>query len=106
MELNIYFDAHLIQLLRSPKTSQSVGETTLSIKMAAKSTDRIRKKWVVSQLQHGASLKTLAGAQRFQKALMQKILEDEATEPQSVRQYLAKLIIYSRITFTHKISSS
>src|SRR5271167_2194253 len=74
--------------------------------MAPNPIDYIQKKWIARQIQHAASLKTLAGIQRFQKTFLEKLFEDETdTKPRSIRQYLAKPI-YSKITFAHKFSSS
>ncbi len=72
--------------------------------MAPNPTDRIQKKWVAKQLRHAASLKTLAGVQRFQKNFLEMLQDETDTKPRSVRQCLAKLI-YSKITFAHKFSS-
>jgi hypothetical protein len=72
--------------------------------MASNPPDRIQKKWVAKQLRHAASLKTLAGLQKFQKDFLEKLEDGTDTTPKSVRQCLAKLI-YSKITFAHKFSS-
>jgi hypothetical protein len=73
--------------------------------MAPNPTDRIQKKWVARQLQHAASLKTLAGVQRFQKTVVEMLEDETDTKPRSVRQYPAKPI-YSKIAFAYKFSSS
>jgi hypothetical protein len=73
--------------------------------MAPNPTGRIQKKWVAQQLRHAASLKTLAGVQRFQKNFLEKLEDETDTKPRSVRQYPGKPI-YSKITFAHKLSSS
>jgi hypothetical protein len=74
--------------------------------MAPNLTDRpIQKKWVAKQLRHAASLKTLAGVQRFHKTVLEMLKDETDTKSRSVRQYLAKPI-YSKITFAHKFSSS
>jgi hypothetical protein len=53
-----------------------------------KSTDRVQKKWVVQQLQRTAGLKTLAGIQKSQKAILDMLLPGEnKIEVKSVRQY-------------------
>src|SRR5271169_4573607 len=68
--------------------------------MAPNPTDRIQKKWVARQLRHAASLKTLAGVQRFQKTVLEMLEDETDTKPQSVRQYPAKPV-YSKITFAY-----
>jgi hypothetical protein len=73
--------------------------------MAPYPTNHIQKKWVARQLRHAASLKTLAGVQRFQKTVLAKLEDEKDIKPQSVRQYPTKPI-YSKITFAYKFSSS
>jgi hypothetical protein len=59
---------------------------------------------MAGQLRRAASLKTLAGMQKYQKTLLNKILDGEKdTKLRSVRQYPTKLI-HSKITFAHKFS--
>ena len=53
--------------------------------MVPKSTDRIQKKWMVKQIRHFASLKTIAAVQKYQKTLLDK-LDEKDTNLQSVRQ--------------------
>jgi hypothetical protein len=53
--------------------SQSVGPLN---QMAPNPSNRVQKKWVAKQLQQAASLKTLAGVQRFQKTLLEKLLSE------------------------------
>jgi hypothetical protein len=80
---------NLIQLLRSsdsPKTSVSRRNHPVN-QMAPKFSDRVEKKWVAKQLQHIASLKTVAGIQRFQKTVLEMLEDKTDTKPQSVRQY-------------------
>jgi hypothetical protein len=88
----------VIQLTKKLRSSNPLNQ------MASNPTDRIQKKWVAKQLRHAASLKTLAGVQRFQKDFLEMLEDETDTKPQSVRQCLAKLI-YSKITFAHKFSS-
>jgi hypothetical protein len=69
--------------------------------MAPAHFNSVQKKWMAGQLRRAASLKTLAGVQKYQKSLLEKMFDGE--KPRSVRQYPTKLI-HSKITFTHKFS--
>jgi hypothetical protein len=71
--------------------------------MAPKPNDRIEKKWVVKQLRHFTSLKTIAGVQKYQKTLLKRLEDEEDTKTRSVRQYLTKPI-HSKITFAYEFS--
>lgn len=80
---------NLIQPLRSsnsPKTLVSRRNHPVN-QMAPKFSERVEKKWVTKQLQHIASLKTVAGIQRFQKTVLEMLEDKTDTKPQSVRQY-------------------
>ena len=65
--------------------------------MAPNPTNHIQKKWIAKQLRYAASLKTLAGVQKFQKTVLEMLEDETDTKPRSVRQYPAKPI-YSKFT--------
>jgi len=50
-----------------------------------KSTDRVQKKWIAQQLRRASRMKTVAGIQKYQKAILDMLLEEgEAIKTKSV----------------------